>query len=127
MLVCAYSHNIAHETAGAARTPVSPAPSFLGETICKTRAKRAAGRRRCVFVVPALSRDPQPQDGVLPEMDATIPSTISSGGYGSRLRAGTTGERAARLTVIARSEATRQSIARRTRMDGLLRRKGSSQ
>src|SRR5258708_18671086 len=50
MLVCVFSHNLAHETAGAARTRHSPRPLFLWrETKGITRANRAAGSRKCVF------------------------------------------------------------------------------
>src|SRR5512132_1683499 len=46
MLVCVSSHNLAHETAGAARTRHSLLPLFFrGTASCKPRADHAARRR----------------------------------------------------------------------------------
>ena len=56
---CSCAH-IARETAGAASTRRSLRPLSLGETICKARAKRAAGMRRCVLVGCERRRTPPP-------------------------------------------------------------------
>jgi hypothetical protein len=48
MLVCALLAHFCTRDRGCSKHPAFPAPSFLGEMICKARAKRAAGTRRCV-------------------------------------------------------------------------------
>jgi hypothetical protein len=43
---------------GCSKHPAFPAPSCLGETVCKPRAKRAAGMRRCVVIPGRAQREP---------------------------------------------------------------------
>src|SRR5260221_12126481 len=68
MLVCVSSHNLAHETAGAARIPAFPAPSDDSgrETKGITRANRAAGTRRCVFSLAPRLRGEGRGEGLSP-------------------------------------------------------------
>src|SRR3981189_76197 len=71
MLVCALSTSIAHETAGAARAPAFPAPSFFGGTGFHEPGHCAAGSRTRVACANAKDQMPRHRrlDGKLPTHD----------------------------------------------------------